>query len=85
MAGLPRADLRKKWKAVIDTEWAQQCDNWLTTHPGEAMPGCRLTFMNNFMKEKFKEETDEVKKEVEDFLNKSSEEPSKDLDEAFVE
>lgn len=57
----------KKWKAVIDTEWAAYIAKWAAEHPGEECPTKRFVFMNAFMRQKYSEESAEVKAEVEEF------------------
>ena len=53
-----------KWKEVIDSEWDDYQKKWKADHPDTELPQKRLTFMNSFLKEKYKEESEEVKKEV---------------------
>ena len=53
-----------KWKEVIDSEWDNYQKKWKAEHPNtDLLQGC-FTFMNSFLKEKYKEESEEVKKEV---------------------
>ena len=53
-----------KWKEVIDSEWDDYQKKWKADHPDTELPQKRFTFMNSFLKEKYKEESEEVKKEV---------------------
>ncbi|KIJ90796.1 hypothetical protein K443DRAFT_116087 [Laccaria amethystina LaAM-08-1] len=53
-----------KWKEVIDSEWDEYQKKWKLDHPNTNLPQKRFAFMNSFLKEKYKEEAEEVKKEV---------------------
>ena len=53
-----------KWKEIIDSEWDDYQKKWKADHPDTDLPQKRFTFMNSFLKEKYKEESEEVKKEV---------------------
>lgn len=72
-----------RWKAVIDQQWATRVDEWKASHADEKMTETRFAFMNKFMKDKFDNETDEVKKEVEEYREKQGEEEAKNLKEMF--
>ena len=54
----------KKWKPIIDEEWNAYEKHWKAENPNTSIPKNRFTFMNNFIKAKYAEETDEVKDEV---------------------
>ena len=54
----------KKWKPIIDEEWNAYEKQWKAENPNTSIPKNRFTFMNNFIKAKYAEETDEVKDEV---------------------
>lgn len=73
----------KKWKSVIDAEWAEHCVNWETSHPGEKMKDTRFAFMNRFIIEKFNGETDDVKKEVEEYRTKAVEESADNINSVY--
>lgn len=63
-----------KWKSTINEQWAERTKEWKKNNPDTKMKETRFTFMNNFIKEKFKNETEEVKKEVEEYRRKKAEE-----------
>ena len=54
----------KKWKTIIDEEWNAYEKQWKVENPNTSIPKNRFMFMNNFIKAKYAEETDEVKDEV---------------------
>lgn len=59
-----------RWKTEIEAAWLAYKNTWLTEHPGEKCPKNRFQIMNEFLKEKFEKETDEVKKECEEYRKK---------------
>jgi retron-type reverse transcriptase len=56
-----------KWKAIVDKEWGEYKLEWELAHPKETLPKKRFTFMVEFMKEKYKNETDEMKQKCEEY------------------
>ena len=57
----------KKWKPHVDDEWERYKTEWTSEHPNEKPPKKRFTIMVEFMKEKFKNESDEVKQQCEEY------------------
>lgn len=53
-----------KWKAIIDKEWSAFTKKWEAENPETKMTETRFTFMNTFLQEKYREESDDVKAEV---------------------
>jgi hypothetical protein len=53
-----------QWKAVIDKDWETYRSTWEAENPGDELDKTRFTFMNLFMKQKYLEETEEVKDSV---------------------
>lgn len=56
-----------KWKPIVDKEWARYKTEWELEHPKETLPKKRFTFMVEFMKEKYKNETEEMKRQCEEY------------------
>lgn len=56
-----------QWKAEVDRIWDEYKEAWQAKHPGENPPKKRLTIMSDFMKEKYLEETDEMKEKCEKY------------------
>jgi uncharacterized protein YijF (DUF1287 family) len=53
-----------KWKTVIDKAWDTHKKKWEAENPDSKMTESRFSFMNTFLQEKYKEESEEVKDEV---------------------
>lgn len=53
-----------KWKTIIDDEWETYKKNWEKENPDTKLPQGRFAFMNSFLREKYENETEEVKKSV---------------------
>lgn len=53
-----------KWKTTIDMEWDTYKKKWEAENPDSKMKESRFSFMNTFLQEKYKEESEEVKDEV---------------------
>ena len=53
-----------KWKEVINSEWDDYQKKWKADHPDTDLRQKHFTFTNPFLKEKYKEESEEVKKVV---------------------
>jgi hypothetical protein len=45
----------------VDTKWKEYQIQWESDHPGEDPPKKRFAIMNEFMREKYKNESDEMK------------------------
>jgi hypothetical protein len=50
-----------QWKTHIDKEWARYKNDWELQNPTVKPPKTRFTIMVEFIKEKFKNETEEMK------------------------
>lgn len=72
-----------KWKATIESQWQAHCAEWEQSHPGEAMTVTQFIFMNNFMKERYNEETEAVKQEVKEFRDNTVKGAGTDINAAF--
>ncbi|KAF8888928.1 hypothetical protein CPB84DRAFT_1628468, partial [Gymnopilus junonius] len=59
-----------KWKAVINEQWAEHVKQWKSAHPGQALEETRFAFMNAFIKARYKDEPEDVKKQVEEHRRK---------------
>jgi hypothetical protein len=55
------------WKSEVDKEWKEYKDLWERHHPEEDPRKGRFAFMNEFMKEKYKHETVEMKERCEKY------------------
>jgi len=65
-----------KWKPHVDEEWERYKREWASEHPNENPPKKRFTIMVEFMKEKFKNESEEMKQRCEDYRkSRKSESP----------
>lgn len=68
-----------QWKPHVDKEWARYKTEWESENPSEKPPKNRFTIMVEFMKEKFKNETEEMKLRCEEFRHaRQSESPVPD-------
>jgi hypothetical protein len=56
-----------QWKPDIDKEWVRYKTEWESENPTEKPPKNRFTIMVEFMKEKFKDETEEMKLRCEEY------------------
>ena len=66
-----------QWKKDIDKAWVNYLAMWTVKNTDEKPPITRLVFLMQFMKEKLAAESDEAKKEVEDYhLSEKDESPS---------
>jgi formylmethanofuran dehydrogenase subunit C len=50
-----------QWKAVVTKEWEMYKNKWEAENLGKEFNESRFAFMNSFIKEKYLEETEEVK------------------------
>ena len=55
------------WKSEVDREWKEYQIEWESEHPGEDPPKGRFVIMNEFMREKFKNESEEMKERCEQY------------------
>jgi hypothetical protein len=53
-----------KWKTIIDKEWDAHKQKWEAKNPDSKMTESCFNFMNMFLQDKYKEESDNVKNEV---------------------
>lgn len=73
-----------KWKAEIDREWKAYCERWEQSEHAEGEQAeTRFNFMNTFIKDKFNNETEEVKKQVEEYRSNAVSGPSPNINTAF--
>jgi len=56
-----------QWKPHVDKEWASYKMEWELQNPSEKPPKNRFTIMVEFMKEKFKNETEEMRLYCEEY------------------
>lgn len=63
-----------QWKPHIDEEWNRYKKKWASEHPNEKPPKTRFSIMIEFMKEKFANETDDMKARCEEFRKTVKEE-----------
>lgn len=58
----------KQWKSQVDKEWETYKTEWEAEHPDEkGPPKNRFQIMVEFIKEKYKNETDEMKARCEEY------------------
>jgi hypothetical protein len=50
-----------QWKPFVDEEWGKYKEEWMSEHPNEKSSKTRFTIMNEFIKEKYENETNEMK------------------------
>jgi hypothetical protein len=66
-----------RWKEDIDKGWGDYVAKWRTENPDEKPEKTRLVYLMEFMKEKLAEESDAVKKTVDEYrLSKKDESPA---------
>lgn len=70
----------QQWKAHVDKEWERYKTEWEIEHPNEKPPKKRIQIMADFMKEKYNNETDEMKARCETYRRARKESP--DLNES---
>lgn len=71
-----------QWKPHVDKEWEKYKARWEVENPDEKPPKKRLQIMVEFMKEKFKNETEEMKARCEEYRVARKESESPDPDES---
>jgi len=55
----------EKWKPQIDKVWESYKEDWARENPGEKLPKTRFQIMVEFIKEKFANESEEMKQRCE--------------------
>ena len=55
------------WKPYVDKEWETYKVEWEVEYPKEKPPKSQFQIMNEFIKEKYNNETDEMKEKCEDY------------------
>lgn len=63
----PLGTVTTQWKPHVDKEWERYKMEWELENPLEKPPKNQFTIMVEFMKEKFKNETEEMKLHCEKF------------------
>jgi len=79
------------WKPHVNKAWMTYKEKWLSEHPNEKPEKTQLEIMAEFMKEKFNEENEEMKKHCEEYrkpemqavLNPAKVKPQAAINEAF--
>ena len=57
---------QNQWKSVVQEEWVTYQKKWISEHPNEPTPAkTRFQIMVEFMKEKYNQETEEMKAKCE--------------------
>ena len=51
----------------MNAAWSEYKTKWTAEHPNEKLPKSRFQIMIEFMKKKFEAETEELKKQCEDY------------------
>jgi hypothetical protein len=63
-----------QWKGEVDNKWKEYKIQWESEHPGEDPPKGRFAIMVEFMKEKYQNESDEMKEHCEKYRRSRKEE-----------
>ena len=63
-----------KWKTEVDKEWKEYKNQWEADHPGEDPPKGRFVIMTEFMREKYRNESEEMKERCEQYRRSLKEE-----------
>lgn len=63
-----------QWKTEVDKEWKEYKLKWESENPGEDPPKGRFAIMNEFLREKYKNESDEMKERCEQYRRSLKEE-----------
>src|SRR5271168_4643998 len=73
----------EKWKSHVDKEWEAYKTEWEVEHPDEKRPPKnRFQIMVEFMKDKYKNETDEMKARCEEYRQARKASPAESASEA---
>ena len=65
----------QQWKPHVDEAWATYKTEWEAEHPNEKPPKKRIQIMVEFMKEKYKNETVEMKARCEEYRQARKDSP----------
>ena len=55
---------KTQWKTVVDEEWEKYRSTWKAKNAGEEPDETQFSFITSFMRQKYQEETDEVRNDV---------------------
>jgi hypothetical protein len=58
---------KKQWKPVIQEKWSTYHKEWTSEHPNEKPAKTRFQLMVEFMKEKYDQESPEMKERCEEY------------------
>jgi O6-methylguanine-DNA--protein-cysteine methyltransferase len=59
---------QSQWKPQVDTAWSEYKETWMAEHGSDEKPEKgRFQIMVEFMKQKFSEETEEMKKQCDEY------------------
>ena len=65
----------KKWKPFVDEAWEAYKTEWVSENPTEKLPKNRFQIMVEFMREKFNDETEDMKSRCEEYRQARRETP----------
>lgn len=65
----------KKWKPFVDEAWEAYKTEWVSENPTEKPPKNRFQIMVEFMREKFNDETEDMKSRCEEYRQARRETP----------
>ena len=65
-----------QWKTHIDTAWSEYPKAWKAEHTTEKPEKTRFQIMVEFMKQKYNEETEEMKKKCEEYERPEDHDPT---------
>jgi hypothetical protein len=71
-----------QWKPLVSEEWDKYKNQWSKEHPNEKPPKTRFTIMVEFIKDKFANETEEMKARCEELRKTLKEESPVDEESA---
>lgn len=63
-----------QWKMEVDRVWKDYKNEWESDHPGEDPPKGRFAIMNEFLREKYQNESEEMKARCEEYRKALKEE-----------
>uniref|UniRef100_A0A8H8CFN7 Uncharacterized protein n=1 Tax=Psilocybe cubensis TaxID=181762 RepID=A0A8H8CFN7_PSICU len=75
--------LKLKKKRMMDKEWQNYVKDWKERNPGTEVDTSMFAFRNKFMQEKYKEQSQEVKDQVDQHRRKAFEEAQEDDNDIF--
>jgi hypothetical protein len=76
---------KSQWKPCVDEKWERYKKDWVSEHPNEKPPKTRFTVMIEFIKEKFANETDDMKARCEEYRKTLKDETAVEKSAANVE